>query len=259
MEKNNKVSLKVIGAGLGRTGTFSLMTALDALGVGPTYHMVRAKHHHFKTFNDAYDNKPVDWSVVFEGHNSTVDWPTVSFYKQLMAEYPEAKVVLTVRDSPEVWYDSMKDTILQLALRHQNPSFGEWLFNLCTGGQRNRWVTNFIERDMGGRLDKEGVIAAYNRHVEEVKRHVPQERLLIFNVKQGWQPLCDFLGVEVPAEPFPNRNDRKEFTALIRKRDRAVTIFTWGLGSAVIALGAVAAGLYFKPEIRFFDKLKEIL
>ncbi|KAL1924000.1 uncharacterized protein VTP21DRAFT_7035 [Calcarisporiella thermophila] len=206
--------LKVIGAG---TGTLSLMVALDMLGFGPCYHMNRISREHIRKFLNAADGMEIDWDELFKDFNSCVDWPTVAFYKELMIKYPHAKVILTVRDSPEKWYESARSTIFNVPLTTV-ANLAIWL----------RFGSNFpkmiIKIVLEGTFnwhfkDKERSIAVYNQHIEEVKRVVPEERLLIFNVKEGWVPLCKFLDVPVPKEAFPRVNDRDAFRARIRRAE----------------------------------------
>jgi hypothetical protein len=195
--------LKVIGAGFGRTGTLSLKSALEELGFGPCYHMVELFHKPgaLDQWIDITRGAPADWHTVFAGYQATVDWPACTFYQELMHTYPDAKVLLTVRD-PKRWYESAYSTIYQVS--HRNPALSP----------HARLVHDLIwERTFHGQFeDKDSAIAVYMQHIEEVKQHVPPEKLLIYDVKEGWEPLCAFLKVEVPTDtPFPHLNDRDNF------------------------------------------------
>lgn len=193
--------LSVIGAGFGRTGTMSLKLALDQLGFGPCYHMTEV----FKNpkasgyWEAAADGKPIDWEEVFAGYRSTVDWPGATFYKQLADAYPEAKVILTERDA-EAWFELTQATIFSLHFRDdtQDP----WQRMVL------KVISDLFDRQM---TDKAKLIAVYKRHNEEVRRTIAPERLLVYDVAQGWEPLCRFLGVEVPSEPMPKVNSTDEF------------------------------------------------
>lgn len=202
--------LKVIGAGWGRTGTLSLKLALEQLGFAPCHHMTEivTDPDLMDFWNRLSDNvvagTPIDWDECFAHWPATVDWPACGFYAELAEAYPEAKVVLTERD-PESWYASMAGTILQsmpltgtdAPPAHDHPMrFGA------------RLVT---EKAFNYDLSRENVIAAYNRHNAEVRARIPADRLLVFEVSQGWDPLCEFLGVPVPNKPFPRSNARDEF------------------------------------------------
>jgi hypothetical protein len=200
------MTLQIIGAGLGRTGTSSLKAALEELGFGPCYHMTEVIKHptHAKTWEKATQGHPVDWHDLFAGYQSAVDYPACSFYKELMDVYPDAKVILSVRE-PERWYESAYETIY-LTLQ-EVPPWSRWL----------PWVndiyrmTNLLIWDgqFEGRFeDRAYAIDVFNQWNAEVQAVVPPERLLIFDVKQGWEPLCAFLGVEVPSRPFPHANRR---------------------------------------------------
>jgi hypothetical protein len=193
--------LSVIGAGFGRTGTMSLKLALDQLGFGPCYHMIEV----FKNpkapgyWEAAADGKPVDWEEVFAGYGSTVDWPGATFYKQLADAYPDAKVILTVRDA-EAWFASTQATIFSLHIRDDTEDPWQRMVLKVIGDLFDRQMT-----------DKAKLIAVYNQHNEDVRRTIAPERLLVYDVAQGWEPLCRFLGVEVPSEPMPKVNSTDEF------------------------------------------------
>ena len=193
--------LSVIGAGFGRTGTMSLKLALDQLGFGPCYHMVEV----FKNpkasgyWEAAADGKPVDWEEVFAGYNSTVDWPSATFYKQLADAYPSAKVILTERD-PEAWFASTQATIFSRHVRDDTED--DWQRMML------KVICDLFDRQM---TNKDKLIAVYNRHNAEVRRSIAPERLLVYQVSQGWDPLCAFLGVDVPDAPMPKVNSTDEF------------------------------------------------
>ena len=193
--------LSVIGAGFGRTGTMSLKLALDRLGFGPCYHMVEV----FKNpkasgyWEAAADGRPVDWEEVFAGYGSTVDWPSATFYKQLANAYPEAKVILTVRD-PEAWFASTQATIFSRHIRDDTED--DWQRMVL------KVISDLFDRRM---TDKAKLIEVYQRHTEEVRRTIPQERLLVYEVADGWEPLCRFLDADVPNESMPRANSTDEF------------------------------------------------
>jgi len=210
--------MKVIGAGFGRTGTMSLKGALEELGFGPCYHMTELFGHpeHVEPWDAATKGRPVDWEELFRGYVATVDWPGCSFYEELMRAYPDAKVLLSVRD-PDRWYESAYNTIYRLS-RTTYLSYPMRLFFPRVG--RAYPVVNRLiwEGTFDGRFEDRGyAIEVFERWNEEVKERVPAERLLVYDVKQGWGPLCEFLGVEVPERPFPHLNDTETFRKLIRR------------------------------------------
>ncbi len=205
------MALEAIGAGLGRTGTLTLKTALERLGFGPCHHMVEVLAHpeQIPFWNRAAKGETVDWEEVYGPYRATVDWPGCHFYAQLAERYPEAKVVLSKRD-PERWYESMSETILQ---EMANMGLASWTDDhpMLFGGLiigRDTFAFDFA---------KANVIAAFERHNAAVQRLIPPERLLVFEPAQGWEPLCAHLGVPVPDEPFPRVNDRAEFQTHARK------------------------------------------
>ncbi|HUR87509.1 MAG TPA: sulfotransferase [Ramlibacter sp.] len=218
------MALKVIGAGFGRTGTMSLYTALNQVGL-PCYHMFEvlknpANKSHLDFWRKVANSPPGtqhDWEQVFARYTAAVDNPASCVWRELMEAYPDAKVVLTVHPrGAEAWYDSTIDTIyftermwqfkvLQL-LTPFGRKFGDMSHKLI-------W-----ERTHKGTMpDRDKAIAYYNEHVANVKAEVPPERLLVFSVDQGWEPLCSFLGIAQPPTPFPNVNDRAQIKQEIRK------------------------------------------
>ncbi|MBA3946785.1 MAG: sulfotransferase family protein [Herpetosiphonaceae bacterium] len=213
------MTIRVIGAGFGRTGTASLKAALEALGFDKCYHMTEVFAHpaDAKIWRGAALGQPVNWDALFVGYQATVDWPSCTFYRVLMVQYPEAKVILTVRD-PEKWYASALQTIYQVrftfpttVMRHIIP-----MLRAVLGMQD----VVFWQGTFHGRFaDKAYAIEVFNRHNDAVKQFVPPERLLVYEVSQGWEPLCKFLNVPVPADqPFPHVNDAAEFQQRITQR-----------------------------------------
>lgn len=192
--------LSVIGAGFGRTGTLSLKLALEQLGFGPCYHMMEV----FKTpqaagwWEDVADGKPADWEKIFEGYGATVDWPAATFWRELAQAYPQAKVILSLRD-PEAWFASTQATIFKARHDEDGHPFARMILKV---------IGDLFDRRM---QDKDHVIEVYNRHNETVRRLIPSERLLVYNAAEGWEPLCAFLGVPVPAAPMPKVNTTEDF------------------------------------------------
>lgn len=228
--------MKLIGAGFGRTGTLSLKRALEELGFGPCYHMQEVFQHreHAKLWHDAARGRPVDWRALFRDYEATVDFPAHPFYRELMDVYPDAKVLLSVRE-PESWYESTLETIYRAPKvfpRWLRP-FVPWMGHILSASEKLIWQDLF-----SGRFeDKAYALKTFERYNEEVKRTVPEDRLLVFDVKEGWAPLCAFLGVAVPERPFPHVNDRAQMQRMIRR----VGLARWLLPSLAASL---AAGLY---------------
>jgi Sulfotransferase domain len=199
--------LSVIGAGLGRTGGLSLKLALERLGLGPCHHMREVFQHPrlLRHWRDAAAGRPIDWEEVFAGYRSTVDWPSTHFWRELAATYPEAKVILTVR--PEAaWWASFSRTIPPLLRRHAEVA------DPHVRGVLEMATSIVVEQEMGGRPDDETTaLACYRRRIAEVTAKVAPGRLLVFDVAEGWAPLCGFLGLPTPDEPFPRTNSTEEF------------------------------------------------
>jgi len=225
------MTLKVIGAGFGRTGTKSLQVALQELGFGKCYHMDEVVRNpgHFRRWAEITEGGKADWEALFRGYQSGVDWPVSAYYKELMAAYPDAKVILTVRE-PERWYESFTATLHAADKRYGKysrliPAVNRFLKGL----KKVVWEGIFQNRVE----DKAHTIEVFNNHIEEVKRTVPRERLLIFEARQGWEPLCAFLGVPVPTDkPFPHANDRAMWRRLLKYGE----IVIWGAIISVVAL-----------------------
>jgi len=202
------MTLQVIGAGFGRTGTMSMKAALEQLGVGPCYHMVECLPRgpqHWQYWVDACKGKP-QWDTLFSGFESTVDFPACSSYRALADYYPAAKVILTVRD-PERWFESTQETIFA-------PHWIEYLRTSPMGEYMQLTINDYLQDRMH---DKDHLIQRFNEHNAEVRASIPASRLLEFEVKQGWQPLCEFLDVRVPDTEFPNINDSEATREIINK------------------------------------------
>lgn len=199
--------MDVIGAGFGRTGTLSLKAALEELGFGPCAHMVPLieDQEQARKWLDATEDVPGALDAATEGFRSTVDWPGVYFWRELVTRHPEAKVVLTVRD-PEAWFDSCLRTIYPAAMKALDmPEMPPFVRMAHAAVWDGTFKGRFGERDYA--------IRVFEEHNEAVRREVPAARLLEFEVKQGWAPLCDFLGVPVPDTDFPRLNDTATFQA----------------------------------------------
>lgn len=212
--------LEVIGAGFGRTGTFSLKMALERLGFGPCHHMVALFENpdRVRLWRKAARGESVDWNEVYRGYRSTVDWPGARFWRELTEHYPAAKVVLSTRD-PEHWYDSVLGTIHRAAM-DDSPLASPLLTEMRAMSREVVWDGLFDGRF----TDRDHSLRIFNDHIEAVRGQLPANRLLVFEVAQGWKPLCEFLGKPVPDEPFPRRNRREEFGPLLREHARAFSV-----------------------------------
>jgi hypothetical protein len=195
------MALKVIGAGLGRTATFSMKFALEHLGFGPCYHMsevLAGARRNVPLWLDAVAGTP-DWDAIFDGFQSTTDYPACSYWRELADHFPEAKVVLTVRD-PDSWFDSVSETI-----------FSDAMQGSLAGSPMEAMMNGAIFDSFEGKVkDRAFMTDWFERRNREVSDSLPPERLLTFSPKEGWEPLCAFLGVPVPDAPFPRVNSRDE-------------------------------------------------
>ncbi|WP_051839766.1 sulfotransferase family protein [Streptomyces sp. NRRL F-5126] len=218
----------VIGAGYGRTGTLSLRTALERLGFAPCYHMIEVLRDpdQLPRWSRALASDPVDIAGVLDGYRASVDFPTSMYWREQLAAWPDAKVVLTVRD-PHRWYASAKETIFSMDrpdTDHPDPEIRE-LRRFMGQELMPRVMDVGADRPLN-ELDEEEAVAAFERHVADVRATVPPEQLLVFQVKEGWEPLCAFLGVPVPDEEFPRVNEASGFRqvaeAAFEERARAL-------------------------------------
>jgi hypothetical protein len=205
----------VIGAGLPRTGTTSMKAALERLGFGPCHHMFEIITHpeQGRLWIPLADGRAADWDTVLAGYNACQDWPSSFFWRELAGAYPEAKVILTVRD-PHRWIASF-NTLMRNGASvpelegspEDAPPFVRGILRMRPLLDRMRRETFGIEPVQGEDVPEALGVEAYHRHVENVQSALPRERLLVFDVRDGWNRLCAFLGVDVPDEPFPHLND----------------------------------------------------
>ncbi len=203
------MALSVIGAGFGRTGTESMKLALEILGIGPCHHMkeVLVNSEQIALWRSAAQGDLPDWEDAFAGYSSAVDWPSAYFWRELSAYYPDAKMLLTVR-SADSWYASMASTILETLKASTDPAsiglrmIGEGVF--------------------GGRLDDRAhAIAVYEKNTADVQAAFAQERLLTYNLGDGWEPLCQFLGEPVPDVPYPRSNSREQSKSMMSEVNKS--------------------------------------
>jgi hypothetical protein len=210
-------NIRLIGAGLPRTGTLSQKLALEELGLGPTYHWVNvlADLDHVGLWSRAMDGE-APWDEIFGEHRSTVDWPGGYFYEELIEAYPDAKVLLSVRDG-ERWEPSFRETIWTM-------SFGDSVMPLLAHARAEvdprfdrylKLVDRMFWGPQGtfaaGHAEPQQMIEQMNAHNEAVKAAVPADRLLVWEVSEGWERLCEFLEVDVPSTPMPHANERGVF------------------------------------------------
>jgi len=206
------VPLSVIGSGFGRTGTKSLKLALEQLGFAPCHHMVevRTTPGQVDFWCDIAEGKPVDWHAVFAGFRAAVDWPSCNYWRELAAAFPEAKIIHTTRPA-EQWWASFSKTIME-SLTTRPPSDDPIRLRM-----RAMTKTIIDQNVFGGRIaEKDVALAAFHKREAEVRAAIPPARLLVLQPTDGWEPLCRFLGVPVPAEPYPFTNTTEEFRAIAR-------------------------------------------
>jgi hypothetical protein len=201
----SEVNLQIIGAGLPRTATASLSIALEQLLGGPVCHMRSIPGHLFAlgpAWEQALAGRMPNWDQLYAGHVAALDWPTSMFWRELSEAYPEALVLLSLRDTAVTWWQSANETILPVARLALDPNW-----------QEGRGLLDLLERFAGSRQWDDPAIlqAAYERHSAAVRQGVPQHRLLEWQPTEGWEPICNALGLPVPERPFPWTNRRDEW------------------------------------------------
>jgi hypothetical protein len=245
MEPSN--TLKVIGAGYGRTGTFSTYHALNQLGL-PCYHMFevlqnKANRTHIDFWNNVANTaagQHHEWNTVFANYKAAVDNPACCVWRELYVAYLDAKVLLTLHPGgPEAWYESTMDTIYFTETVWQFSVLKAVLPFMRKFGNVSRKLI-WQRSHKGSMKNKVEAMREYQAHIDEVKATVAPDRLLIFTVDQGWEPLCGFLGLPVPNTPFPNVNDRKEIKGFIKIMMRGAYVV---LGIGILLAAALVYGL----------------
>jgi len=197
------MTLRIVGAGLGRTGTMSLKIALERLLGAPCYHMIEVFAHpeHLPVWHAAVRGSSVDWDELFDGYAAVVDWPAATFWHEISSANPDSRILLSTRDSGD-WWRSINATILENFRRDAPPGTDAWF--AMVGDLMRR---HFSSSPPGERE----AIAAYEKHNDEVRRTAPHDRLVDWRPSDGWGPLCAALNVAVPDEPFPHANTTEEF------------------------------------------------
>lgn len=205
--------MKVIAVGLARTGTRSLQVALEKIGYAPCYHMLDllVDPGVIRIMITIGRGGVIDWAGLFGRYQAAVDYPFPTHYRQYLQAYPDTRVILTLRE-PESWYQSAKETVFPIQ---------RVLIGLLPWGRMVGRTTIWHRVFRGRFADRQFALGAYHRHIEAVRKAVPGDRLLEFNVREGWKPLCDFLDAPVPDEPFPHVNRRSGMK--------------WGMRSALLA------------------------
>jgi hypothetical protein len=202
------MTVRVVGAGLGRTGTNSLKVALEQLLGGTCYHMaeVFGRPDDIATWQDAVDGRPVDWHALFRDFTAAVDWPVVGFWPEIAAAYPDAIVLLSTRSSAQAWWKSADETIFAVTRRAVDEA----------GPMRDQMhmIRGLFDRFSPGWDDAATAQRAYEEHNATVRATVPRERLVDWQPGDGWEPICAALGVPVPDAPFPHTNTKDDFRAM---------------------------------------------
>ena len=205
------MGLRVVGAGLGRTGTHSLKIALEQLLGGPCYHMVETFSHpeHVPAWAAAAQGNLPDWRTLFAGYRAAVDWPTAAYWRELADAYPDALVLLSVRPADE-WWKSANQTIFQVLQRPPKAAPEGRV-----GGPDPDWTTRMLANRFTPRWREESEAKrAFERHNDEVRRTIPASRLLEWRPSDGWGSICSALKLPVPETPFPHANSTGEFRAM---------------------------------------------
>lgn len=223
LNNSRSQSIEVIGVGLSRTGTLSLKSALEILNYDKCYHgFICQNENHWEFWYNALRKKKNKEKIHFESlfknqYKAVVDMPCNVFYEELLEAYPNAKLILTVRNSPEIWYNSIKSTIFLMI----HPDYKNWVMKFLTMHFKRFFYAYYTARQVIHDIlksdandvqihEKENAIESYNRHNQMIMSKYDKDRLLVFNVEQGWEPLCKFLGCKIPDVEFPVSNQKQE-------------------------------------------------
>jgi hypothetical protein len=200
------VTLRVVGAGIGRTGTMSLKLALEKLLGGPCYHMLEVfpRPDHVGIWHGAIRGEDIDWESLFDGFVASVDWPSGAFWREQAEAFPEAVILLSTRESADAWLRSCDRTIFEMFRHGPQEGMGKW-YAMVGDLLRERFSKNV--------LDPEEAKGAYERWNADVRANADPSRLVDWQPGDGWGPICEALGVAVPDEPFPHTNTTEEFRA----------------------------------------------
>lgn len=207
--------MHIIGAGFGRTGTLSLKLALEMLGQGPCYHMMEVYKNpgHLDLWLAAHRGQLPDWSTMFAEYPAAVDWPTCNFWESQRQMFPDAKVILSLRDGA-AWHRSVMNTIYPMSMAGADSE--------DEGRARHAAMATELIWDgvFDGRVeDADFAIARFDAHNQAVIDAVPAEQLLVYQPGDGWEPLCEFLGCPIPEADYPSVNSTEEFQSLWQRSE----------------------------------------
>ena len=239
LDSSNADDLRVIGAGLPRTGTSSLKAALEILGFGPCHHMAELidKPDRSAQFARALGGEKIDFHTLMKGYGSTLDEPTTSLYKEIHRAYPKAKIILSIRDSGEKWYESWENSVKPIMT-------GNWFYFSVYLLEFLRLQCVVCRKIAKKWAEEDGGIGpwTHDRHNARVIRENDGKDLLVFNVKEGWSPLCKFLEVDIPDVPFPNVNDARDMQRIVAVMKKV----GWGAWGFLILIISVATYFLLK-------------
>lgn len=198
--------MKLINLGFGRTGTTSLKAALERIGYAPCFHTtdLLTSTDNLDVWEAAGRGETTNWQVFFKDY-AVADWPAALHWRDILAAHPTAKVMISVRD-PDAWHGSMMATLAKLDAIH---------LPIPRLKRAKAFMYRTLDTMFDGRLDDRAYATqVFKQHIADVQATVPTDNLLVYQVTEGWEPLCTFLGVDVPDEPFPRDNRRENFRAL---------------------------------------------
>lgn len=252
MEGNKKdsASIQVIGAGWGRTGTMSLMNALEVLGYNPCYHMVKnIDDGHCFFWQRVFSGKPYNFDEIFSQYRATTDFPSALFWREQMERYPDAKVVLTLRDE-DSWFDSCAQTIFLVMPGNPNAPYGVQIAHFFGLGPARGFAAMADMMSQRAFDSRPGVrdvcVPLFRAHNQDVIQNCSKDKLLVMKISEGWEPLCRFLDVPIPQTPFPRVNDAASF----QKHVTFVNALGYSVLGAILvtAIGIGACGYYIFSE-----------
>jgi len=205
------MTLRVVGAGIGRTGTHSLKLALEQLLGGPCYHMLEVfgRPDDIPVWHRAVEGEMPDWSTFLSEYRAAVDWPPGAFWREISAANPDAPILLSSRESADAWWKSANNTIFNIADMNADA------MGPAGAAQRDMAIDMLSKRFTPNWRDETEAKRAYEAHNANVRASVPADRLVDWQPGDGWEPICEKLGLPAPSEPFPHVNTTGEFRTML--------------------------------------------
>ena len=203
------MAMRVVGAGLGRTGTHSQKLALERLLGAPCYHMIETfgRPDDIPVWHRAVNGDLPNWRTFLADYAAAVDWPVAAFWREIGDAFPDAIVLLSTRDV-DAWWTSASNTIFKIV-------GNEVAAEEITGAQQSMAADMLTKRFTPRWMEEDEAKRAFEQHNADVRAAIPGDRLVEWQPGDGWEPICNALGLAVPDEPYPHVNTTADFRAMI--------------------------------------------